>query len=168
MRENIVLIGMPGSGKTSVGRLLAGMLGRTFLDLDQAVEESAGKTISAIFAEEGEEAFRRRETACARQAAARTGLVIATGGGAVLRQENMDALSATGVVVFLDRSVEEICGSDLSGRPLIGGNPDRVRALYDQRIGLYRRYAQFTVESHGRPEQIAREILDRLKGECHG
>ena len=167
MKENIVLIGMPGSGKTSVGKLLAEMLDRTFLDLDQAVEESAGKSIPGIFAEEGEEAFRQKETACARQAAARTGLVIATGGGIVLREENMEALSATGTVVFLDRTVEEICGSDLSGRPLIGGDLDRVRALYDQRIGLYRRFAQLTVGSHHAPEQVAREISSLLKGEHH-
>lgn len=167
MNGNIVLIGMPGSGKTSVGKLLAEALGMTFLDLDQAVEESAGKSIPAIFAGEGEEVFRRRETACARQAAARTGLVVATGGGIVLRQENMEALSATGTVIFLDRSVEEICGSDLSGRPLIGKDLNRVQALYDQRIGLYRRYARITVGSHDAPEQVAREILSLLKGERH-
>ena len=73
MNGNIVLIGMPGSGKTSVGKLLAEALGRTFFDLDQAVEESAGKSIPAIFAEEGEGAFRQRETDCARQAAAQIG-----------------------------------------------------------------------------------------------
>ena len=167
MNGNIVLIGMPGSGKTSVGKLLAEALGRTFFDLDQAVEESAGKSIPAIFAEEGEGAFRQRETDCARQVAARVGLVIATGGGIVLRQENMEALSATGTVIFLDRSVEEICGSDLSGRPLIGKDLNRVQALYDQRIGLYRRYARITVGSHDAPEQVAREILSLLKGERH-
>ena len=162
MNGNIFLIGMPGSGKTSVGKLLEEALGRTFFDLDQAVEESAGKSIPAIFAEEGEGAFRQRETDCAR-----VGLVIATGGGIVLRQENMEALSATGTVIFLDRSVEEICGSDLSGRPLIGKDLNRVQALYDQRIGLYRRYARITVGSHDAPEQVAREILSLLKGERH-
>lgn len=164
-KANLVLIGMPGSGKTSVARILAERLGWSFLDLDEAIEQAAGKSIPAIFAEEGEDAFRRIETALAREAAAKTGQVIATGGGIILREENMKALAATGTIIFLDRSVGEICGSDLSGRPLIGKDLNRVQALYDQRIGLYRRYAEVTAGSHDAPDKVAEVVLLLLKGE---
>ena len=84
MKENLVLIGMPGSGKTSVGKILAERLGFVFADLDEEIAKAAGRSIPEIFAEEGEEGFRQRETACAREAASRTGQVIATGGSAKL------------------------------------------------------------------------------------
>ena len=164
-KANLVLIGMPGSGKTSVGRILAERLGMTFLDLDEAIQRAAGKPIPAIFAEDGEEVFRRMETACARDAAAGAGQVIATGGGIILREENMEALAVSGTIIFLERSVEEICGSDLSGRPLIGRDLNRVRILYDQRIGLYRRYAEITAGSHDAPDRVAAAILLLLEGE---
>lgn len=168
MKENLVLIGMPGSGKTSVGKILAERLGFVFADLDEEIAKAAGKSIPKIFAAEGEEGFRQRETACAREAASRTGQVIATGGGIILRKENMEALSASGTVIFLDRTVEEICGSDLSGRPLIAGDLSRVQALYDQRIGLYRQYAEVTAGSHAAPAEVAESIIALLKGDFHG
>lgn len=162
-KSNLILIGMPGSGKTTVGRNLAALTGMTFLDLDIEIERSAGMDIPHIFAEKGEEEFRRIETACARQAARLQGYVIACGGGIVLRQENMQVLGQTGTIVFLDRSVEDICQSDLRGRPLIGGNMGRVQALYDQRIDLYRKYAELTVESSRSPEFVARLVWESLR-----
>ena len=162
MKANIVLIGMPGSGKTSVGKKLAEKLNLIFLDLDAAIEEAVGKPISVIFSEEGEESFRQWETACAVKASEGSGQVIATGGGIILREENMKALRKTGTIVFLDRSVKEICGSDLSGRPLIGSDPDRVQVFYDQRIGLYQKYAEVTAGSHEAPEKVAEALAAEL------
>ena len=102
-KDNIVLIGMPGSGKTRVGRSLAALTAMTFLDLDDEIQRAAGKDIPRIFYEEGEEGFRLRETDCARKAAALRGFVIACGGGIILKEENMGGLSraGTGDVVLL-------------------------------------------------------------------
>lgn len=95
----------------------------------------------------GEAAFRREETAAARRAAAMEGTVISTGGGIILRPENMEILSATGTVYFLDRDPRDIANTELDGRPLLSGGRDRVFLLYDQRINLYRKYARYTVPS---------------------
>ena len=102
-KTNVVLIGMPGSGKSCVGAALAERLGMPLVETDAMVVEKTGRSIPDIFAQDGEAAFRREETAAARRAAAMEGTVISTGGGIILRPENMEILSATGTVYFLDR-----------------------------------------------------------------
>ncbi|MBM6924978.1 shikimate kinase [Pseudoflavonifractor phocaeensis] len=158
MRKNIVLIGMPGCGKTAVGRILAQLLDLPLVDTDELVERAAGATIPEIFAAEGELAFRDRETAAARQAAGLEGTVIATGGGMVLRPENMEALGATGVIFFRDRALEAIIGEDHSGRPLVGSQPDKLKKLYTERIELYRKYAQYTISNTDTAQAAAEQI----------
>lgn len=163
---NIVLIGMPGSGKSTVGRLLSRRLGMPLADTDALVEAAAGRTIPEIFATEGEAAFRDRETAAARAAAAMENTVIATGGGIVLRGENMEALAKTGVVFFRDRAVEDIMGEDHSGRPLVGGDRARILNLYTQRIGLYKKYAKYTISNTKTAEEAANLIATIYLEEC--
>ena len=160
---NLVLIGMPGSGKSTVGKILSRMLCMPLADTDALVEQTAGKTIPELFAQEGETAFRDRETAAARQAASLDNTVIATGGGIVLRPENMAALSATGLVFFRDRDLADILGEDHMGRPLVGSDPDKLRLLYTQRIELYRKYAQYTISNTKTAVEAAVRIaaLDR-------
>ena len=138
-KTNVVLIGMPGSGKSCVGAAL--------VETDAMVVEKTGRSIPDIFAQDGEAASRREETAAARRAAAMEGTVISTGGGIILRPENMEILSATGTVYFLDRDPRDIANTELDGRPLLSGGRDRVFLLYDQRINLYRKYARYTVPS---------------------
>ncbi|NCE65856.1 AAA family ATPase [Pseudoflavonifractor sp. 524-17] len=164
MRKNLVLIGMPGCGKTAVGRVLAEKLGMPLVDTDDLVEQEAGRSIPELFDLEGEEGFRERESAAARKAAALDGAIIATGGGMVLRPENMAVLSRTGIVFFRDRSLEAILGEDHSGRPLVGEDSQRLRRLYDQRIALYRRYAQYTIGDAQAEEKTAalEEIAGRI------
>ena len=161
MKKNIVLIGMPGCGKTAVGRILAQLLDMPLVDTDQLVEQAAGATIPELFRREGEAAFRDMETAAARQAAALEGAVIATGGGMVLRAENMAALGETGVIFFRDRELEAIIGEDHSGRPLVGSQPDRLKKLYTERIELYRKYAKYTI-SHTDTARAAAEQIAAL------
>ena len=145
--KNIVLIGMPGCGKTKVGEELSRLLKMPLVDTDHLVELEQERTIPQIFAQDGERAFRDMESAAARRAAAMEGTVISTGGGIILRPENMEILSATGTVYFLDRDPRDIANTELDGRPLLSGGRDRVFLLYDQRINLYRKYARYTVPS---------------------
>ena len=163
---NLVLIGMPGSGKSTVGKILSRMLCMPLVDTDALVEQAAGKTIPALFAQEGEAAFRDRETAAARQAAALDNTVIATGGGIVLRPENMEALAATGLVFFRDRDLEDILGEDHMGRPLVGRDPEKLRNLYTQRIELYRKYAQYVISNTKTTEEAAARIAALYREAC--
>ena len=163
---NLVLIGMPGSGKSTVGKILSRMLCMPLMDTDALVEQTAGKTIPALFAQEGEAAFRDRETAAARQAAALDNTVIATGGGIVLRPENMEALAATGMIFFRDRDLEDILGEDHMGRPLVGRDPEKLRILYTQRIELYRKYAQYIISNTKTAEEAAARIAALYREAC--
>lgn len=166
MKKNIVLIGMPGCGKSAVGRELSAMLRMVFMDTDHMVEQSDGRTIPDIFAQDGEAAFRDRETAAARQAAALRGVIIATGGGMVLREENMAALAETGVIFFRDRDLADILGEDLTDRPLLSADKQRIYDLYDQRIHLYRKYAQHTISNTNTAQEAAQRIAAIYEEEC--
>ena len=162
----LVLIGMPGSGKSTVGKILSQMHCMPLVDTDALVEQTAGKTIPELFAQEGESAFRDRETAAARQAAALDNTVIATGGGIILRPENMETLAATGLIFFRDRDLEDIVGEDHMGRPLVGKDPDKLRILYTQRIDLYRKYAQYTISDTKTAEEAAARIAALYREAC--
>ena len=164
--KNLVLIGMPGSGKTKMGRILAERCGRPLVDTDQMVVEKAGKSIPEIFGAQGEPAFRDLEAAAVREAAALNGAVIATGGGVILREENMAALRETGLVFFRDRSPAAIVGEDLTGRPLIGSDSERVYRLYKERLPLYQKYAHHTIPHTDTYEEAAAMIAALFEKEA--
>lgn len=156
--KNIVLIGMPGSGKTTLGKQLASRLGRTFLDADDFVVQLEGKTIADMFAV-SEEYFRDAETRAAQELAKRRGLVVACGGGVIKRDVNIKILKRTGVVIFLDRSPDDIVTDvDVASRPLLKDGKQKVYDLYDERIALYRSAADYTIVN----DKKAEEILDEL------
>lgn len=163
--RNIVLIGMPGSGKSTVGAALAQALGLPLADTDAMVEQAEGKSVAELFRVEGEPYFRARESEAARKAAALCGAVIATGGGIVLSEDNMRALRKTGTVFFLDRPPEDIVRGDLSDRPLIGDDRARVFRLYEQRISLYRKYADHIIENSKSPADAAERISCTMERE---
>ena len=158
-RENLVLIGMPGAGKTTVARILAQKTGRVFVDSDEEITKRAGKSIPAIFAEDGEAAFRELEAAIIREAALRSGCVLATGGGTVLREENLRRLRQTGRLILLDRPPEALEPSP--DRPL-GDTPEKVAALYAERYQIYLRAADRRVPVNGTPEDAAEAVLAAL------
>lgn len=133
-KQNIVLIGMPGCGKSTVGRLLAKQTGRQLVDLDAQVTQLAGKSIPRIFEEDGEPAFRDLETQAARQVGEQTGLIIATGGGTVLRDENVAALRQNGWLVFLDRPLAQLQTGN--GRPL-SADFEALAQRYTERYPRY-------------------------------
>jgi shikimate dehydrogenase len=147
--ENIVLVGMPGCGKTTIGLALAQALGRPFVDADSVIEERSGMTIPAIFQAEGEEGFRRRETAVLADLGKASGTVIATGGGCVTRPENYPLLHQNGRIVWIQRDLSCL-PSD--GRPL--SQRHSAQTLYDQRKGLYEAFADLTMETQEQPEQV--------------
>lgn len=133
-KSNLVLTGMPGSGKTTVGRLLAERCGLEFVDTDDEIVKREGRPIPAIFEAVGEPGFRDIEAAVIREAAARQGVVIATGGGAVLRKENVDLLKENGRVYFLDRPLEELVAT--ADRPL-SADRDALKKRYYERYDIY-------------------------------
>ena len=145
-KENIVLIGMPGCGKTSVGRVLANDLGRPFFDADAVLEARVGTSIPTYFENHTEAEFRALETAVLRDLCKETGAVLATGGGAVTVPENVDLLRRNGKIVFLDRPLDALEGT--AGRPL---TPDRTALAqkYTERLPLYRAAADRTVSVTG-------------------
>ncbi len=159
-KRSIVLTGMPGSGKSTLGAILAEKLGRTLYDTDAEIVRRAGTPITEIFQRHGEAYFRDLESAVIRDLSARGGAVIATGGGAVLRRENVDALKQNGTVVFLDRPLQALLPTD--DRPL-ADNAQKLRALYETRYPVYTAAADVTVPVTGTPEETANLILEKLK-----
>jgi len=164
---NIVLCGCMGSGKTTVGRLLSKNTGRAFVDMDVYIEQNEGMTVQQIFAARGEAAFRRLEQDAAKALSQKSGLIIATGGGALVNPENTAMLKETGVVVLLDAEIsvlKERLKWDHS-RPLLAKpNRDEVmEALYCARSGIYRAAADVVIPSSGSANSVAEEVRKALK-----
>lgn len=163
----IILVGMMGAGKTTIGRQLAHALGRKFLDLDHEMEARCGVRIALIFDIEGEAGFRKRETALLDECSQRPGLVLATGGGAVLAPENREILKSRGLVVYLRAGVDELfrrVARDRN-RPLLKTSDPRQRIveLIAQREPLYESVADITLDTGHMPaSQVLRSLLPHL------
>ena len=141
---NLVLIGMPGCGKTTIGQALAEKMNRPLVDTDRLIEEKAGKTIPQIFAQDGEDYFRSLETQVLREACAMQGCVITTGGGAVLKEENRLAMCQNGRVCLVQRPLELLARD---GRPLSQGD-HAIENLWNQRKALYELAADYVIENN--------------------
>ena len=142
---NVVLIGMPSSGKSTIGRMLAEKLGKRFLDLDDEVVKADGRTIPEIFAAEGEDSFRRKETEQTARFAKEGRQLLSCGGGVIKRPENIRLLHQNGVILFLDRPLEALTVG--GGRPL-SSSTDALRAMYTERRPLYLAAADAVVPNH--------------------
>jgi shikimate dehydrogenase len=154
--ENIILIGMPGSGKSTHGRIIAEKLSKTFIDTDAETARTANQTIPEIFAAEGEAGFRKKETETIAKYGKESGLVIATGGGAVTRPENYPHLHQNGTIIFTPRATADLCRED---RPLSQGD---LEALHRTRLPMYQSFADHTVPVDGNPDQTAQKIIESL------
>ena len=157
---NVSLIGMPSSGKTTLGRALAQKLGRTFVDLDQEIVKAAGCSIPEIFEAEGEDGFRARESEQAARFGKESSLMISCGGGTVKRPENIRALRQNGVILFIDRPLEALTVG--GGRPL-SSSPEALRAMEAQRRPLYEGAADATIPNDGTLDQAVSRALDALE-----
>lgn len=155
--QNVVLIGMPGAGKSSCGRALSRLMGRPFVDIDSAIETACGRSPAQIITEDGEDAFRSIETDATRSYGARSGLVVACGGGVVTRPENYASLHQNGTIVFLDRRIEEL---STSGRPL--SQSRGVEDVARERMQLYEAWSDIRLECTGSAGGDARAILEML------
>ena len=154
--ENIILVGMPGCGKSTVGKLLAEKYGKTFADADALIEEIAGMSIPAIFAKGGETAFRDWETKALEQLGKQSGLVIATGGGCVTRERNYPLLHQNGQIFWLQRNPDLLPSE---GRPL--SQTTKMRDMYAIREPMYARFADRIIDNNGSVENTLTQI-----GEC--
>lgn len=155
--ENIILIGMPGCGKSTLGRLVAERLGRNFVDCDAEIVRAAGMPIPQIFAEVGEEGFRAQETAVLAEIAKQSGLVIATGGGVVTRERNLPLMHQNGRVLFLDIAPDDL---PTDGRPLSQAKSPAV--LYAERLPLYRAAADEIIPITRSIDENMQKIMEVL------
>ena len=157
-KENLVLIGMPGSGKSAVGKILTKTTAKPLADTDQLIVEKAGKSIPEIFREDGEPAFRDLESEIIRELSLQGGQVISTGGGAVLRPENVTLLRQNGRLFWLDRAPDSLVPTD--DRPL-ADTAAKMKQLYQEREPVYRASADMIIPVFGTPEDTASLILQQ-------
>ena len=168
VRGNIFLVGLMGAGKTSVGRLLAKRLGKKFYDCDHEIERRTGVKIPVIFEIEGEAGFRVREATVVRELSALDDIVLATGGGAVLREDNRRVLSAGGTVVYLRASLDDLWQRTRHdrNRPLLRtpGPRAKLEELFEQRDPLYREIATVIIDTGNQSlGNLATRLEQRLR-----
>lgn len=155
--ENIVLIGMPGCGKSTIGKLIAEALGKVFVDADEEIVKLAGITIPEIFEKDGEEGFRQCETKVLGQLGRESGLVIATGGGCVTRPRNYPLLHQNGRIIWLQRDISRL---PTDGRPL--SQKSNLEEMYHTRKPMYEAFADYTVSNDGTVQKVVCKILEEV------
>ena len=157
-RCNIVLIGMPSAGKTTIGKMLEEKLGKEFFDLDDMIIAKVGKSIPEIFQESGETGFRAIETEVAIEASKMNNKIIATGGGVVKHKVNMDFLRLNGITIFIDRDIDKLISSD-PNRPL-SSSKQALQQMYKERYPLYQKYAAYIAVNNANIEETVDDIVN--------
>jgi len=157
-KENIVLIGMPSSGKSTLGKVISTLLKRPFFDSDEEIVKHRGE-IPKIFKDFGEKTFRDYESEIINELSKKTGAVIATGGGAILREENLKALKRNGKIIFIDRALSDLEATDT--RPL-SSDKEALKRLYEERLPLYQKACDVSFTVDTTPELLAKRIKEKL------
>ena len=160
-RCNIVLIGMPSAGKTTIGKMLENRMQKEFIDLDDIIIEKAGKSIPEIFEESGEAGFRAIETEAAIEVSKLNNKIIATGGGTIKHKVNMDYLRQNGITIFIDRDVDKLISSD-PNRPL-SKSTDALENMHAERLPLYQKYAAYVAVNNSDIESTVTEIEEAYR-----
>ena len=158
-KTNIVLTGMPASGKSTIGKILAKKTGRELFDTDALIVEKAGMAITDIFKKYGEEHFRNLESEVIKEVSLKSGVIIATGGGAVLKKENIDALKQNGKIFFRNRAVEKLVPT--GDRPT-ASTKEQIMKRYEERYPIYMKTCDYVVREQDSLEKAAAEILEAL------
>lgn len=168
--QNIILIGMPGCGKTTIGKILAKKLNMKFFDCDHVFEKTFNTKISDFFSSFGENAFRDEETKLLADLTQKTGAVISTGGGCVERDVNKELLRNGGTVIFINRPTEDIYRSiKVSSRPLLAKDKDRLFELYNRRFSKYKDFCHIEIKNTGDLDSSVQKIIDEvIKNENYG
>lgn len=156
-KENIVLIGMPASGKSTVGNILSNMTCRKFVDTDSLIAKKVGMEIQDIFAKFGEEYFRQVESDIIREISSDTSCIISTGGGSVLREDNVNALRQNGKIFFIDRPISELIPTD--SRPL-SKDKESIKKLYNKRYSIYTSVCDKKIDANCSAEEVANKIME--------
>lgn len=158
--NNIYLIGMPGCGKSTIGKILSKALNMQVIDSDIYLENKYNDTIPNIFETKGEADFRQKETSTIEELSKKDNLIVSTGGGVVVTYKNKDIMKKSGTVVFIDSHPEVILSnSSLGGRPLLK-DKNRIFDLYNQRIELYREFADVTIDNNGSLDAAVNQIIN--------
>ncbi|CAB1250584.1 shikimate kinase [Clostridium sp. WLY-B-L2] len=162
--KNVVLIGMPGSGKTTIGRMLSKELNKGFIDIDDYIEKQQGRTISEIF-EGGEKFFRNLELKAVSQVSQKENIVISTGGGVIKNEENILNLRKKGLIIFIDRPLEKIiCDLDIDNRPLLKNNTGEIEKIFKDRYHIYMNCCDFSVKNVDTVESVLKSIIKVYTG----
>lgn len=161
--KNIILIGMPGCGKTTIGKLLAQKLNCEFIDSDLVFQETVHPSISEYFSQFGEDSFRTEETHILSELMQKTNCIIATGGGIVERAENKEILQSGGTVVFIDRSTENIMNDiKTSTRPLLSQGRERILSLFEKRYKKYMDFSHIQIKNIGTLHDVTDKIINEV------
>lgn len=163
--KNIVLIGIMGCGKTTVGKILSKKLNRKFVDLDREIEKNTNMKISDIFDTYGEDYFRKIEEKTAKEFSDTSDFIISTGGGIVTKENSINFLKRNGTVIFIKRDLNEIIKCSLKGRPLLKENPNAIFEIMKKRKDLYEKYSDFSIESDISPQITAEKIIEKIHEE---
>ena len=161
--KNIILIGMPGCGKTTIGKILAKTLNKDFFDADDVFEKTLNIKIPDFFKNHGEDAFRIEETKILKALTKKSNAVISTGGGIVERSENKSILHEGSIVVFINRPLQNIYGDvDTTNRPLLKDDKERLFKLFDRRISKYKDFCHIEIENNSTQEETIKKIINEV------
>ena len=163
--KNIVLIGIMGCGKSTIGRLLSEKLNLSFVDMDNSIENKTKMKINDIFKTYGEDYFRTLEEQIAEELSKKSGLVISTGGGIVTKEESISYLKNNGIVIFLKRDLNDILKINMKNRPLLNNNPEKIFEIMNQRKALYEKYSDFCISNDDNPKNTVEKIIEIIKKE---
>jgi shikimate kinase len=158
MRDKVVLIGMPGCGKSTIGKLICDEIDLKFLDMDKYIEDMTSKTIPELF-QKGEDYFRDFETLACKELSKKSNILISSGGGVVKRKENIEILQKKSLIIFIDRPLEDLLRDiDTSGRPLLKEGKEKLVKLYDERYELYKSSADVIIKNDKELIEIVKEV----------